>query len=167
MPHRILEIGPGDQPRHDVGGVELNDAEEYVALDVNPKEFEAPIWKQLGDRFGDKIRWVVSSRDAIPQELGIFNEVVMLGSQGNPKSDIVEIDRVLGNGGVLKLGVLTWGKNGLLKEWLPVLKARGYQMINERQCSYTATLNRDYDGTTSPASNSTPESYTVLTFMKM
>lgn len=61
MAYRTLEIGPGDQSRHDIGGVELGDEQEYVALDVNPEKF------------------------------GVFDEVVMLGSQGSPKKKYCSI----------------------------------------------------------------------------
>lgn len=166
MPYRTLEIGPGDQPRHDIGGVNLNDGEEYVALDVNPKEFEDPIWKQLRNRFGDKVRLAVGSREAIPDELGIFDEVVMLGSQGTPEKDLAEIDRVLGENGILKLGVATFGKANFLKEWFPVLQSRGYDLIDEHQYNYVRTMNRGYDGITKVVGNPTPKSYTVFTFRK-
>jgi len=166
MVHRVLEIGPGDQPRHDVGGVELSDGDEYIALDPNPSEFDFPIWRTLKEKFGSKVRMILGSREAIPENLGVFDEVVMLGSHGYPDKDLVEIDRVLATDGVLKFGVMSFGKDSFLEEWSPELEKRGYVLVNEVESVYVGTSSIGLNWDLKPVEDPKPEPYTVLTFKK-
>lgn len=164
---RILEIGPGIQPRHDLDEFGLSDNEEYVALDYNPEEFKAPIWQQLKERFSNRVNMVVGSRDAIPMGEDTFDEVIMLGSQGDPDKNIPEVDRVLSKGGILKLGVLKWAKEATLGEWQPLLEAKGFVFEGEKEHEYKSTMDRESDGGRAEASDATPQAYVVLSFRKV
>lgn len=127
MAYNILEIGPGDQPRHDVGKFNLKEGETYTAMDVEPHVFELPVWGELRKNFGDRIKQVIGSRDDIPTEIkeNSYDEVLMLGSQGDAEKNLREIDKILKVGGILKLGILKSGGEDLLKEWGAILKRQG------------------------------------------
>jgi hypothetical protein len=147
---RILEVGPGIRPMHHRSqgeeGLELDDDEEYTGLDQphaieNMNDHE--VWKKAKDRYGERAHIISGNRtnmDSITN--ASFDELVCLGAHGSATDEtIMEFDRVLRPGGILRLGIGSPRLPELMKSWGAQLQQLGYVELASEQLNYGYSAN--------------------------
>ena len=164
---------------HLEGGFHLDDGEEYIALDPDREAFNARIWQEI--KPDKRVSIVVGSKYNIPIQANSVDEVVMLGSTSDDSSEMAEIDRVLKNGGIVKLGALADALPWLESTTCQQLHVMGYERVGTKEHMYDdGTFQPEFIMTKTPddplaiakafpnleAGKSNIASYTLVTYKK-
>lgn len=142
MRRRILEIGPGPAPMHHRSQekLQLQDNEEYTGIE-QPHVIESllnrEVWKLAKEQYGDRAHLVEGDRanlENIPD--GSFDELVALGTHANEGQVVAEFNRVLREGGMLRLGTLESSLPQLMSTWGIRLQRLNYVELPDQQSRY-------------------------------
>ncbi len=89
-------------------GLKLEQEEHYTGIDQSQDLFEEPVWQKIKEEYGDRVQVFNGDRKEL---VGIDNEsideLVALGTFGEPQETLPEFSRVLRPEGVLLIGTLT------------------------------------------------------------
>lgn len=154
---KILEIGPAIKPMHHRSQDELRleDGEAYQAVDKHPEVFDFPIWHEAKATYGDRVQTFHGDRAELAQiPDASIDELVALGTMGQPSETLVAFDRVLKSGGLLRFGTGGGYAETMIAEWGPELAALGYQPVDKTSYDYI------------PKADQKKFSYTVFLFQK-
>jgi hypothetical protein len=161
MKRRILEIGPGIRPMHyrSQEGLQLEEHEHYIGIDQSQKVFEHEAWSEIKKHYGDRVEVFTGDRGELMQITSdSIDELVALGTFGEPSKTLSEFKRVVRSGGLLLLGTSSEVATGdqFAKTWKSSLTDAGFIEVPEMEISY------DYF----PQPGSPERPYVVMAFRK-
>lgn len=138
----ILEIGPGPNPMHHrlQKRLDLADDEKYTGIDQREMVEDLlnhEVWKLAKEQYGDRAFLIEGDRTNLENiENSSIDELVALGSHSQEGKVVAEFNRVLKEGGILRLGTMEGHLKGLMNGWGARLKRLGYQALPNQESRY-------------------------------
>jgi len=130
--YKILELGPGNLPLHQRGEFELNEGEDYTAIDKYSEGFKTEVWRIIKETYGDRVHLIGGDALDIPEpEDGIFYDEIVANGTIRSERIFEQASNLLKPGGKLKIG-FTWTEIGgnaadYLDEWNPIARKHGFK----------------------------------------
>lgn len=139
---RILEVGPGLNPLHhrdEVGALKLDPDEIYTALDLPTKPgmgLKNQFWQDVKNDYPGRVFLVQGTRESLPIGDATQDEIVFLGTQShNIENQVAEIDRVLKQGGIARMGGME-SSEILVAITQRLIQQMGYELLPEETKKY-------------------------------
>ncbi len=108
-------------------------------MDQSQKVFEHPVWDEIKKQYGDRVEVFTGDRKELAQvDSDSIDELVALGTFGDPNETLSEFKRVLRSGGLLLLGTSSEASITAQFEssWKIALGNSGFVDMPEMELSY-------------------------------
>ena len=118
-------------------GLDLKEGELYVGFDRPNANFDHDVWNAVKEKYGNRVFLVHGDRaNMVDVPNASVDELVALGSHAQESRVLIEFNRVLKPGGILRLGTTQYFLSEMLNFWGVRLERLGYVRLSNEELSY-------------------------------